>query len=291
MALSTWFSHSMAASRRRSPSTKRQCTRQLRREPLESRLLLSITPDWVSGIGGPGYEIAYDVAVGSSGNVHVSGSFQGTVDFDPGPAVENLIANPDPDVKSIFTAKYTSSGEFLWVKSMELGGVSGIGDSVVDELDNVYLTGYFEVTAQVGSETLTASHTDAVPFITKLDPNGNFLWAKNTNDPDVGGYGREIAVDDAPVNPAEWSVYLASESSNKLGTELWKFDADTGDTLWTKEIRGKGKFGNWRSFADGVAVDETGDVYLSGRFSGSVFFDDIKLTETNGTAQHVRRTP
>ncbi len=202
------------------------------------------------------------------------------MDFDPGAAVVNVTA-PGIEFKDQFIAKYTSSGDFLWVRSIE---ASGIYDSVVDKDDNLYVSGWFGGTAQIGNETLYTPDESPDAFVAKIDGDGNFVWAENTNTTSYD-LGRGIAVDDTPLNSADWSVYMATDfGGGTPQSVLWKFDSGTGISLWTKEIRGRGKFGSGTSDGVGVAVDDTGDVYLAGKFWGTVYFDDIKLTETNHTS-------
>ena len=45
---------------------------------------------WVKQLGGANHEYGYSIAVDVNGNVYTVGSFQGTVDFDPGPGTYNL---------------------------------------------------------------------------------------------------------------------------------------------------------------------------------------------------------
>ncbi|HTL82914.1 MAG TPA: SBBP repeat-containing protein, partial [Bacteroidia bacterium] len=55
---------------------------------MEDVFVLKLNPSgslaWAKTIGGAGSDIGYGIAVNSSGNVFVSGSFSQTVDFDPG---------------------------------------------------------------------------------------------------------------------------------------------------------------------------------------------------------------
>src|SRR4051812_28133336 len=73
-------------------------------ERLEKRLVLSGEFGYVLGIGGVGTEQANDVATDASGNVYVTGQYQGTVDFDPSSGgVVNLSSAAGNDA---FVAKY-----------------------------------------------------------------------------------------------------------------------------------------------------------------------------------------
>jgi hypothetical protein len=88
-------------------------------------------------------------------------------EFDPGPAVYNLTAG----FRNAFVSKLDAGGQFVWAKS--LGGPDSDGASAVrlDTDGNVYLSGYFERTADfvsgAGSYLLTsAGQEDA--FVAKL---------------------------------------------------------------------------------------------------------------------------
>ena len=69
---------------------RRQCGfRRPRLECLERRELLSLT-GWSLARGGPESDTGLETAVDTAGNVYVTGTFSGEVDFDPGLDVVNL---------------------------------------------------------------------------------------------------------------------------------------------------------------------------------------------------------
>ena len=177
---------------------------------------------WAKSMGGPSsLDYGNVIAVNSSGNVYTTGIFQGTVDFDPGAGIANLISAGDRD---IFVSKLDSSGNFVWAKSM--GGTvydSGI-NIVVDSNSNVYTTGKFKGTADFDPGAGTANLTSAGGsdiFVSKLDSSGNFVWAKSMGGTAYdSGYG--IVVDSGG------NVYTTGEYDGTAD-----FDPGTGTAILT----------------------------------------------------------
>src|SRR5204862_5881892 len=100
-----------------------------------------------------------------------TGYFYGTATF----GTFNITSTGAQD---IFIAKYNNAGACLWAK--KAGGTSAdLGNGItVDNLGNVIITGEFAGTATFGSTSLTSASGSVDVFTTKLDGNGNFLWAK-----------------------------------------------------------------------------------------------------------------
>jgi hypothetical protein len=148
---------------------------------------------WAKRMGGTESELGHGVAVDSAGNVYTTGTFWGTVDFDPGAETYNLAAAGEYD---IFVSKLDSSGNFVWAKSM--GGTEwDEGNGIaVDSAGHVYTAGEFEGTADFDPGAGTYNLTEGGTFLSKLDSTGSFVWARS-----MGGTGREwgrgIAVDSA----------------------------------------------------------------------------------------------
>ena len=140
--------------------------------------------EWAKRMGGPSDDASFSIAVDIYGNVYTTGSFSGTVDFDPGAGIFNLTSY---DVTDIYILKLDVVGNFVWAKRM--GGAS-VDDGISIGLDasgNVYTTGWFngivDFDPGVGIFNVSSLGSEDV-FISKLDPAGNFLWAQR-----MGGSG------------------------------------------------------------------------------------------------------
>ena len=240
---------------------------------------------WAKSMGGTSGSRAHAIAVDSAANVYTTGLFSGTVDFDPGAGTYNLTSTDSPYNESdIFVSKLDSGGNFVWAKSM--GGTSGdwgLGIAV-DSAGNVYTTGVFRGTADfdpgAGTYNLTLAGDERDIFVSKLDPSGNFVWAKS-----MGGtseaMGYAIATDSAgnvyttgpfsdtiDFDPGTGAYNLTSAGSYDIFVS--KLDP-SGNFVWAKSMGGTG----WDN-GYAIAVDSTGNagnVYTTGRFEGTVDFD------------------
>jgi hypothetical protein len=108
---------------------------------------------WAKNIGGV-IDHGYSIALDSANNCYITGRFQGTADFDPG-AGTALLTSVDysPD---IFFAKYDASGNYLWAK--DIGSINNdMGACIaLDGMENCYITGYFNGTADFDPNAGTA---------------------------------------------------------------------------------------------------------------------------------------
>ena len=80
-------------------------------------------------LGGPATDAARDIARDANGYIYITGTFQGTVDFDPGPGVAARTAQGDPadpvtgaSAVDIYLAKYDPAGRFVWVAAFSSPG-------------------------------------------------------------------------------------------------------------------------------------------------------------------------
>ncbi|HET6991842.1 MAG TPA: SBBP repeat-containing protein, partial [Bacteroidia bacterium] len=128
-------------------------------------------------IGGPGADFANTISTDAANNIYTAGTFENTVDFDPGAGIYNLASAGTDD---IFISKLDVSGNFLWAKQIGGIGYDEITSIALDSSGTIYTTGDFEDSVDfdpgTGTSYLVANPNEDI-FVSELDASGNFLWA------------------------------------------------------------------------------------------------------------------
>jgi hypothetical protein len=249
----------------------------------------NIVPGWVKQFGGAGATTSsYGLAVLPDGSaVYVTGSFSGTVDFDPGPGVTRRSSAGGTDA---YVEKLTADGSLSWVNSFGSTG-DEIGYSIALAADGgAYVVGSFTATVAFGGTSLTSSGgIDA--FVAKLTPTGTFNWARR-----MGGAAddRGEGVGVYQATPGTDSVYITGSFAGTKRNQVADFGtasidgagaqtltahgtyndafvsklSGAGNFLWTRQLGGTGGIG-----AYGLAVDAAGGVYTTGQSGGTIDFD------------------
>jgi len=233
---------------------------------------------WAKSMGGGDDELAYSIAVDSSGNVYTTGYFGGTIDFDPN--VGGTAELTSVGVGDIFISKLDGSGSFVWAKSM--GGTNyDQGYSIaVASSGNIYTTGFFYGTADfdpgAGTTNLTSMGLEDI-FVSKLDGSGDFVWAKS-----IGGTSSDIGIDIAVdssgsvyttgvfKNTADFDPGAGTSNLTSMGLEdifVSKLDG-SGNFAWAKRMGG-----TMYDRGRGIALDSRDNVYTTGFFEGTADFD------------------
>ncbi len=241
----------------------------------------SLEYQWASQAGGsPGFSLGYDIAVDASGNVYITGGFTQTATF--GTTTLTSVGNYD-----IFVAKLDPNGAWLW--AVQAGGAGGadLGHGLsVDDLGNVYIAGYFGLTATFGATTLVSSGSNDI-FVAKLDTNGGWLWAVK-----AGGTGTDInwlgsiALDPAGnVFVCGWfgspTITFGATTLTLTGggvvydTFVAKLDTN-GNWLWAVQTTGTAIV----KYALAIATDSVGNAYIAGNFgsAGNAVYGTTTLT-------------
>ncbi len=234
--------------------------------------------DRASGFSG---DETYLVGVDAAKNVYLTGNFRNTIDVDPGPGVFNLTA---PQLENVFICKLDPTGNFIW--GARLGGVraSIVTSLQVDMAGNVYTTGRFTATADFdpGPGVYNLVTGTAIPeltavFISKLDTDGNFNWARQIGGDNLGiglgivldGSGNVIITGNVTgITDMDPGPGVDNQGSNGV-TNCFVEKLDNAGNY----IFGKVFSGNYLGVGQYIALDNNGNIYTSGYFEGTVDFD------------------
>jgi len=132
-------------------------------------------PNFMRLFGGTGTDYGWAVAVDSSGNIYIAGSFTGTINF--GGSVGSITAASSAD---LLILKLNSLGVAQWAKRYGVAGTGGTyaGCIAVDHAGNVVIGGGFYRTINLGGSNHTSFGPggDKDAFLAKYDSSGNYLW-------------------------------------------------------------------------------------------------------------------
>jgi len=249
---------------------------------------------WVRRYNGPGngFDVANDLAVDNSGNVYVTGpSYNGTsqdyltIKYAPngdtlwtrryngsGDGLDRSVAIAVDDSGKVYvtgrslgvgtdfdclTIVYSSNGDSLWAfRYNGTGNLFDRGNGIsVDGNGNVYVTGESD---GVGRDYITI----------KYSSSGDTLWVRRYNGPgnDID-VATALAVDDSGNVYATGNSYASVTAYDYATIKYSSF----GDTLWVRRYNGPG---NGDDIALSLAIDDSGNVFVTGSSSGSVTFYD-----------------
>jgi FG-GAP-like repeat/FG-GAP repeat len=225
---------------------------------------------------------SFSMVAGASG-IYVSGFFLGTNDFDPGAGVANLSAANDQFLpEDAFISKLDFAGNFVWAKSFRPQSQRfAKNEMAIDATGNLYITGGFSGTVDFdpgsGVSNLTNPTTQFYvttdTFISKLNADGNFVWAKqftgNTN------IATGISVDRQGNAFTVGNFYAGADFDPGAGTKVLSAGRYSDGFLSKLDSAGNFVFAQsyaGERFTNTVALDDRGNTYLAGSFAGSVDF-------------------
>lgn len=241
--------------------------------------------EWANGIGSITGDKGRSVVVDAAGNSYVTGSFSGTMDFDPSAniATQNCSGNSD-----VFVVKFDNQGVYQWAIKMGGTGTDEGHDIAVDANGDVYVTGYFNATVDFDPSGSTANLTAGAfddAFVAKYTAGGGYQWAFKIGA--VGySYGESICVDPMGdiIVTGDYSQTVDFDPSGNTAN-LSSF-ANTQDFFVAKYSNAgvyQWAFSAGESYMDGcpgVCTDALGNIFITGNFYGPVDFDPSGSTAT-----------
>ena len=245
---------------------------------------------WSKRFGDSLPQVGLGVAVDASGNIFVAGTFSGTTDFGSG---VGIVSNGGTDM---FVTKYAPGGAWIWTR--RAGGASNDQGLAIalDAAGNPIVTGYFNGTVDFGNGVGVVASGNNDVFVAKYDgSNSAYIWSKtfgNTQQDAGTGLATDAASNvyatgyfNSSINPGTLLTSAGQDDIflvkyNSAGTFQWgqRFGSTLGDE------------------GNAVGVDGSGNVVVTGYFSGSVSFggstlvsagfSDIFLAKYNTSGLH-----
>ena len=225
-----------------------------------------------------------DIALNSSGDIFITGSFEGTVDFDGTGGVDNHTSTDGPfNDEDVFITKYNADGSYGWTRTFGDENFDTGNGIAINSLNEVLVTGNFfgevDFDGTAGVDNLGATDDKDI-FITKYGSDGSYIWTRV-----FGGYHYEYS-DDIAVNSLGdiFITGLFEDTANFDGTGgtdnhtaasgseyvfITKYNAD-GSYGWTRTFGGgEDTYNNGR----GIVINSSDEVLVTGFFSGITDFD------------------
>jgi hypothetical protein len=192
------------------------------------------------------------VSVDQYENVYIVG------DYGDSALVGGIKVKGIPVGNDMYVAKLNSSGQFAWAKSFGSGDVADQVLDVANDPDgSVYVCAYF--TGQIVLDTVYLNGVSISNIVVaKFNSSGAVVWARLVWHANQGPGG--LVCDHG-------YVYAA------VNHTLAKYTPD-GDTVWTRTAADNGSLPV--EYSD-IATDSSGNLYLSGEFTGQITYGTTTL--------------
>jgi hypothetical protein len=235
--------------------------------------------DWVVAPvpAATGFNITYirDMAADRAGNIYITGQMYGTVAFG-----SHVINNNRATGGMLFVAKYSPTGEALWVKGSQ-GDAFIYGTGIAVEPDgSLYVGGEFMDTLEIGGTRLRARYLDQpVDYMLRFETDGTFKWGQTAGSGgDLGQFGG-VSVDRQgngflAGNYSDYATFggvggspIDTIRSVGTGSSFLAKYAPDGAVIFAKAI------GGGITRADQLVVDIDGNAYIGGTYTNYAHFE------------------
>ncbi len=205
-----------------------------------------------------------DIAVTPDGDLVVVGLFAGMIDFGGNP----MGSTGSTD---IFVAKLHANGEHVWSKRFGDASTQEARAVVVDQAGNIYVGGYVEGSVDFG-DGIKTSAGGADAFVAKFEADGKGIGSK------LFGDAADQSVQQLGLTPTNQLV-LAGTFGGTVSFGGPKLTSVGGVDLFVAKLDESSfhvasrRFGGMGTEAvNGLAIDSTGAVLLTGSFDSTIDF-------------------
>ncbi len=217
-------------------------------------------------------QLLHGLTVDPEGNIIITGDLYGSADFGG----SRLVSAGD---RNIFVAKFDLDGNHVWSRfygdRAEKVGI-GVG---TDSTGAIYVLSAFTGTLDFGGKVLVSNGRSNVA-LAKLDRTGCLEWSHSFGDDKhyaaeciAVTLSGQVVIAGRFQGSIDFGGGIIQSQSKQTDIFLAAFSRD-GEYLWAKRFGGQ-----FEQQTRSVAVDESGEIALTGVFKGTINFDNFALTE------------
>jgi hypothetical protein len=224
---------------------------------------------WSTYYGGSDYEGGKGIATDNAGNCYVAG-YTGSTDFPTANAIQSIYGNGTYDAAIL---KFNNAGVRQWATFY--GGLNFDYANAIDSdaNGNIYITGYTNSSSFPTVNPIQATkNTSYDAFVMKIDSTASVSWATFFGGDDEDK-ARAIALDASGTHvhitgttlsaafPTQAGGFQTNNASAYFAEEgfITKFNASNAAVQFSTFCGGSDA-----DFAQGIAVDASGNVYITG---------------------------
>ncbi len=242
--------------------------------------------DWTARTASNSINQPTDMAVDSSGNIFLTGSFMGSFDMGAEFGASDPIGPSSGS--DIFITRINANGTYAWTRTIGGTGDDRASGIDVDSTGKVCITGAFQGSVDFGADFgTTDTHTGSTGswgsmFITCMDSNAVYSWTGTAT-----GYSSGHAID---IDPSG-NVYVTGDFGDRINADggTVDFAAGFGSTdprpapnyndIFVTKINANGSYawtitagGSARDYGNDLVSDSGGNIYVTGEYVGTVDF-------------------
>jgi hypothetical protein len=224
---------------------------------------------WAVSFGGFGNDGGYALTINSSGNVVLTGYFEGNVTFGLIPASSAgafdvfilTCGNLSGAVSSVFTVSGTQS--------------ESVQDVAIDGAGSIFITGSFSGTVNFGGISKTSVNSNEDAYVAKFNSVGVAQWVATG-----GGTSNDIAEKIAIDNAGSAIItgrYFGTTTFGSFSQTALNIDdifvakyTNSGVILW---LQSAGSYNSDKVYD--IITDASGGIYLTGSYSGTAIFGSL----------------
>ncbi len=182
----------------------------------------------------------------------------------------------DPNKKEFFISKFNYGGNCLWVKrATSLQSTGTLKSMSSDQTGKSYLTGIVDSAGVLDSINIPAGG-----FVSRINADGKFLWAKRVYDiwesgswqikaTPSGFIASGVFIDTAYID----TIPVISKGSHDIFVA--SFDS-LGSVQWVKTFGG-----NSSDYGSKLSLDANNNIYISASFVDTLYLDSVLFTNSN----------